>query len=1184
MMNRCFHFVFVALVLPMVALSAPEEKAPYSLTIINHGESAPRASNDTETGKQANRRVDISIARKAERSELEERSLNLDQGGTIWVTKDPSSLDRQLEIDANATAVVEGGKLASPFNFTLKTNYAAFIDRWEIHLYRAGSTADQEKYELIAGRSIGLSTPVEWNGATKNNLLFRHGLEIDYVLRVFDQSGNYDETHPRTLKFVLDETDGDRALASVALPELILDDDLDDNYDELAHRSIPLNGAKVRLNGADLLSGQSVFVNGEKVTIEDEAFVVEYLLPGGKHEFEVLVSGDGSKDLTRTLEVDLDTDYFFMVALADLTVGENEVSGSIEPLAVDEHHYGGDIFVDGRLAFYLKGKIKGKYLITAQMDTGTGDVEDLFDDLHKKDPESLFRRLDPDQYYPVYGDDSSVYDDTNSQGKIYIRAEWDKSRVLWGNYNTSFTGTELAPFNRSLYGAQVIHRSISNTIHGDSKTDITAFASEAQSAHRHNEFLGTGGSLYYLSDTDIVAGSEKVWVEVRQSGTDHVVEKVALVEGRDYEIDDFQGRLILIRPLLSVSAQSGPSIIKDEPQSGNSTWLIVDYEYVSSDFSADQITAGARGKRWLDDNVAVGATWAYEKRDGEDYDIKAVDVTVKKSDNTYVKGEFAHTESAQTGGSFTSTDGGLNFQAFNSNGASVSGDAISVEARVDLRDVTATERDISIGAWARSRDGGYSTTSSDTGVDTIDGGVEAIASVSEKLAVSARMTTVDRKNVSDESAASVQADYAATSKVKVTGEVRQLNEKNESANTSGKGTLAAAKIAVDISDKTNLYAIGQGTLSNSGSYTSNDLLTIGGSVESSERLTLNGELSTGDRGDNALFGAEWRLSETYSVYSNLTSSLSRNSSRQEGVTVGQRKALNSQLKIYTEHQFTRDSGHQGNSHTIGVDKTFSEHLSGNLSLQSATLDDGNGGTTDRDALSAGLSYQKERTRIASKFEYRLDTAENLDLRQWVVTNRFEYRHSPSLRWQGKLNASFSDDRLSGESDARFVEAGVGFALRPVSNDRLNMLGRLTYLYDLPPEDQSDTTDERSLIGSLESVYELTRYWSLGGKIAHRSSELRLFRDSGEWIGNDASLFAVTVARRMPFRLEALATYHWLKSADSQSLRHGALLTLGRRVSDHLKFSVGYNFTSFDDDLGSDSYKVKGWFVNLVGTY
>ena len=187
-----------------------------------------------------------------------------------------------------------------------------------------------------------------------------------------------------------------------------------------------------------------------------------------------------------------------MVGLADITIGEGEATGNLETLSDGDKYLDGDIFVDGRLAFYLKGKIKGKYLVTAQMDTGTAPIEDIFDDIHKKDPQSLFRRLDPDKYYPVYGDDSTLIDDTDSQGKLYVRVDWDKSRAIWGNYNTDMTGTELSSFNRGLYGAKLDHKSTKITKDGDHKTDITVFGSEAQSAFRHNQFLGTGGSLYYL--------------------------------------------------------------------------------------------------------------------------------------------------------------------------------------------------------------------------------------------------------------------------------------------------------------------------------------------------------------------------------------------------------------------------------------------------------------------------------------------------------------------------------------------------------------------------------------------------------------------------------------------------------------------------------------------------------------
>jgi len=64
----------------------------------------------------------------------------------------------------------------------------------------------------------------------------------------------------------------------------------------------------------------------------------------------------------------------------------------------------------------------------------------------------------------------------------------------------------------------------------------------------------------------------------------------------------------------------------------------------------------------------------------------------------------------------------------------------------------------------------------------------------------------------------------------------------------------------------------------------------------------------------------------------------------------------------------------------------------------------------------------------------------------------------------------------------------------------------------------------------------------------------------------------------------MASYHWLDSDASETLRQGALLSLGHTVGDNLQMSVGYNFTEFDDNLGNDDYDVRGWFLNLIGKY
>jgi len=254
-----------------------------------------------------------------------------------------------------------------------------------------------------------------------------------------------------------------------------------------------------------------------------------------------------------------------------------------------------------------------------------------------------------------------------------------------------------------------------------------------------------------------------------------------------------------------------------------------------------------------------------------------------------------------------------------------------------------------------------------------------------------------------------------------------------------------------------------------------------------------------------------------------------------------------------------------------------------LSVQRSSVENADGSTTDRDTISAGLSYQKDKTRFSSKLEYRWDDGVDIDTRQWVTANRFEYRKSPSFRWQGRFNASVTDDRL-GSEDARFIEGSIGFALRPVDNDRLNMLGRLTYLNDLQPISQTFETDQRSLIASIEGLYDITRRWSAGAKFAHRGSEIRLERNAGEFIDNDATLVSARARYKARFGVDATAAYHWLSSNATNGERHGALFTIGRRVGDNLTFSVGYNFTSFDDNLTNDSFDASGWFINLIGFY
>lgn len=46
----------------------------------------------------------------------------------------------------------------------------------------------------------------------------------------------------------------------------------------------------------------------------------------------------------------------------------------------------------------------------------------------------MLRNINPDLYYPVYGDDSTTVDDAPTQGKFFVRLEKGQSQVMWGNF------------------------------------------------------------------------------------------------------------------------------------------------------------------------------------------------------------------------------------------------------------------------------------------------------------------------------------------------------------------------------------------------------------------------------------------------------------------------------------------------------------------------------------------------------------------------------------------------------------------------------------------------------------------------------------------------------------------------------------------------------------------------------
>lgn len=1181
-----------------------------------HGERQPvveAGDNASSETLQPDRRVTVALEPPGKAVATGKFSLSLPNGGVIWATEDPAMGEAELSVSAPGIVPFDGKAITKPVQFYVRSNYSAFVQRYELSIYRS---ADSDLIEPLVTMplKVGNVGSTEWDGVLPAQYRFRVGDELVYVLRAFDAQGNFDETHANQLQLVspeeaerggeslrdsAEESVGTSLTTEEAQTQSLIEEAFSENG--LRQQNIPFYGSRIRIQGRNLPGGYGLKINGENYPVDlERKFTAEYLMPVGEHAFQIELDGGrgdgyGGKPaapgmaLHHTLNVEVTGKYFFGVGLADVTFSQNKISGSVDPFTVDSR-YADDVISDGRLAFYGKAKFKGKYLVTAQADTTEQDLKRLFSGFTSEDAQDIFRNLDSDLYYPTYGDDSTTTRDVDTQGRFYVRVDWDKNQALWGNYSTGFTGTEYGQYQRSLYGAAVSWRSLSTNLWGDPNTEIRAFGSQAQSAQGHGEFLGTGGSLYYLRNTNILAGSEVVELEVRNQSTGRLETTVSLTRGADYEIDNTQGRILLTRPLSQITRENLTTLTRDAPLDGYEQRLVVDYEWIPTGLDTDNIAAGLRAKQWFGDHVAVGTTYVDENRAGEDYTLMGGDVTLQAGKGTYLKAEYTQTESSSAP-VFYSDNGGLSFTQLNPTGPR-EGQAVAVEARANFKELGWTEQDLTVGAWWREVGAGYSTsTSYDTGEDVTEYGAEMLGYFTPNLSLYGLYSTTE-----EGSDTLVQAQLTGQWRIDdfrtLSGEVRRVDE--SSSATDSVGVLGALKYAQRFGTSLELYGTAQLTLDDDhGQYASNDAYSLGGKYLFGERSSVGTELTSGDRGDAATLEAEYRLNPQQTLYGSYTFSSDVTESdsvfttnRESGLTLGQRWRLSNQVNLFNESQYLKDpqSDDTGLSHTFGMDFYPAQGWNLGFTLQKSDLITSEGLNVQRKAISLNGGRTSPDTDWQSKLEWRKDSGGE-QREQWVATNRLTHKINESWRIAAKLDYSDTDDELDPSAGAKYIESNLGFAWRPWNSTRWGVFGRYTYLYDLASAGQEGgaEVDQRSQVFSLEGVYKYSQHWELAAKLARREGEVRAGRGTGAWFDSATTFASGQIRYELRTQWHALAEYRWLDVLDGGT-KQGFLLGLDRDINQYFRIGVGYNFTDFSDDLTDFDYDHKGWFMNIVGSY
>ncbi|GAA5786294.1 OmpA family protein [Chitiniphilus shinanonensis] len=1154
---------------PTACAAVGRGDAPFRVTI----DGVPQQAGEPVNEADARRCVDVALAAADLQIKYDDLAATPSLNG--WT-------DRQR---------IPAGEAVRFFSYS---NYVRYLERAEIRIHpRRQGTQGEPLWTLPipVGGEVAWTPPADAPG------------ELLYVLRVYDARGRYDETVAKPLLLA-------------GLPMAVAADADDparealtgwgENARQLA--GIPVNGGTVTVSGSGVAAGQTVEVLGAPVPVDRNGrFAVRQIVPSGPQSVEVAVldpDGQGTH-YRRNLTIP-DRDWF-LVAMGDLTLGQQRVSGPAL-LAVEDNRRedDGSHYLDGRGAFYLKGRLGDDYRVTASMDTGEQPLDDMFSNFASKDPRYLLRRLDPDRFYPVYGDDSSIVDDAPTQGKFYVKVERGDSSLMWGDFRTAWSGTELTQYSRGLYGANLQWYGDDQAPTGGRTSALNAFAAEPGTMNSREAFQGTGGSLYYLRHLDITNGSERVWLEVRDRDSGLVLERRQLVAGQDYDVNYLQGRLTLARPLASHS-DSG-SLVRTGSQSGNPAWLVVSYEYTPGLDALDGSTYGLRGSQWLGEHLRLGVTGYRQGDPGAEQKVHGADLLLRHSDGTYLQAEVARSSGAGSG-TLTSIDGGFSFGALRGDGRDAG--ARRVEAAVALADVIDGGQG-RLGAYHQHRDQGFSG----PGMDTLDGQAVTEQGVSASVPLG-EATTVEvkadqrRADTQDYRAAEVDVHQQLSPEWAVSAgarhDRRDVTAANASATLSAPGQRTDAIVRADYTPTVAgpdgeavpadwaVYGYGQGTVERDDSRQANNRVGVGASYQLTERLRADGEVSDGNGGVGGKLGLDYRIADRSNAYLQFVQETERPDlgyrGRSNSLVTGGRYQASEQVNVYAENRASRNSGQDSITQAFGLELAPNDRWTFGGQLEVGTVSDELAGDLKRHAVSGSVAYKKDREKFASTLEYRTERGDQSGKRQtWLTQNSYGNQLSDAWRLMAKVNASYSEASQGAYLDGNYVETELAGAYRPVDNDRWNTLLRYQFLYSLPSPGQVTDSGgmadyaQRSHVVSVDTIYDLWPWLSVGAKYAMRLGELKATRGDGEWFSSSANLVVARTDWHLVRQWDALVEWRRLAAREAGDAEQGALVAVYRHLGNNVKAGVGYNFTRFSDDLTDLSYRSRGWFINVLAVY
>ncbi|MEF9927131.1 MAG: hypothetical protein RR983_08760 [Massilia sp.] len=285
------------------------------------------------------------------------------------------------------------------------------------------------------------------------------------------------------------------------------------------------------------------------------------------------------------------------------------------------HVAGGETVNAGaRAAMFAKGQIGADTLLTMSYDSD------------KATEPKMFRDINPFAFYPTYGDDARRGFEAQSAGRLYVKAQRNRSYVLFGDFVPPGVtpARNLGAYNRNLTGLRQ-HAEL------DGLT-VDSFLSYDSTRQMVEEFAANGTSGPFLTGGGLmVINSERIEIIVRdRDQTGVILSRRALVRYVDYDIDPLSGRILLRAPVPSLDENLNPVSLR--------------LAYEVDQNGARFLVGGVAAQYQIGSHVEVGASAVEDRNPAAPTRLVSVNASVKPDEKTVVIVEAAQMEKAGLSG------------------------------------------------------------------------------------------------------------------------------------------------------------------------------------------------------------------------------------------------------------------------------------------------------------------------------------------------------------------------------------------------------------------------------------------------------------------------------------------------------------------------------------------------------